>query len=141
MADRSSGVSWHIRSDGADDEIWFCEEKNHIQLISRLILCSPCDAPADVNQSLPAYESLKTSIYMVQAGFQDYFPLYDMKATTKSLLSNVPAISDLVKVSATAPCWSLESGTKWKLSSLCLWITDFRQRFHQGRHLPSGAAS
>lgn len=65
-----------------------------------------CNAPVDVNQFLPSYESLNTSIYMVQAGFQDYFfPLHNMKTTTKLLLRNMPeivsAISDLLKVSFT----------------------------------------
>ncbi|KAG0619372.1 hypothetical protein M758_4G135000 [Ceratodon purpureus] len=55
-----------------------------------------------VNQSLPAYDTLNTSLYIVQAGFQDYFfPLYNMKSTSRTLLSNVPevvyAIRDLLK--------------------------------------------
>lgn len=58
----------------------------------------------DVTQELPSYDSLNASIYVVQAGFQDYFfPLYDKKATRQSLLdkvqSVVSAITELIDVS------------------------------------------
>ena len=58
----------------------------------------------DVTQALPAYDTLNASIYVVQAGFQDYFfPLYDKKATRHSLLdkvqSVVSAITELIDVS------------------------------------------
>lgn len=55
-----------------------------------------------VNQSLPEISTLNTSVYMVQAGFQDYFfPLYYKNSTTKKLLKRVPkvvsAISDMLE--------------------------------------------
>lgn len=58
----------------------------------------------DVNQSLPESGSLNISMYVVQAGFQDYFfPLYYMKSTTRMLINDVPSvisgISNLLKVS------------------------------------------
>nr|PNR55405.1 hypothetical protein PHYPA_006302 [Physcomitrium patens] len=55
-----------------------------------------------VNQSLPSVASLNSSLYIVQAGFQDYFfSLYEQKSTTRRLLTKVDsvvsAIGDLLK--------------------------------------------
>ena len=57
----------------------------------------------DVTQELPAFSTLNTSMYAVQAGFQDYFhPLFYGTATASQLIgqveSVVSAIGDFIQV-------------------------------------------
>lgn len=57
----------------------------------------------DVTQELPAFSTLNTSMYAVQAGFQDYFyPLFYETTTASKLLSQVEpvvsAIGDFIQV-------------------------------------------
>ena len=48
---------------------------------------------AAVNQSLPTYESFNQSLFMVWAGYQDYFfDLYDGKLTPRQSLDTVPDV-------------------------------------------------
>lgn len=52
---------------------------------------------AVVTQDLPAIDSLNTSLYMVYAGFQDYFfPLYDQTITPRHAVRMVPSVVDAI---------------------------------------------
>lgn len=83
-------------------EVLLRKKKNLLGILTECALCGlVC---VDVTQALPSYESLNASMYVVQAGFQDYFfPLYDKTATRQSLLdkveSVVSAIAELIEVS------------------------------------------
>lgn len=50
-----------------------------------------------MNQSLPAVDSLNTSLYFVNAGFQDYFfPLYYKNSTKSQTLDLVDSVVDAI---------------------------------------------
>ena len=83
----------------------------------------------DVTQALPSYDSLNASIYVVQAGFQDYFfPLYDKKATAQSLLdkvqSVVSAITELIDVSLFS-VWTLSPNDKLHYTPALTWHSNW----------------
>jgi hypothetical protein len=52
-----------------------------------------------VNQSLPSVDSLNTSLYFVNAGFQDYFfPLYYKNLTASETLDLVDSVVDAINI-------------------------------------------
>ena len=68
------------------------------------------DHLAAVNQSLPAVDSLNTSLYFVNAGFQDYFfPLYYKNLTTSEALDLVDSVVDAIITAVKVICFTIDS--------------------------------
>lgn len=91
-----------------------------------------------VYQSLPASDSLNTSLYFVYAGFQDYFfPMYYQTMTPTEALDIVDAVVDsivaaiqvlsiLVNLIWTGPCGHQILVTQcFRFLIYCMYVTSF----------------